>query len=86
MKHTVAKIKSHIIEFMQDNLAKKLQVPPKGGVAVLPLDITAEAYARVKERERKLSEQKSESFEVRLYLLNLCIPMNLPVIPVKLML
>ncbi|MCP9266194.1 hypothetical protein DINM_021692 [Dirofilaria immitis] len=33
-------------------------VPPKGGVAVLPLDIMVEAHARVKERERRLSEQK----------------------------
>ncbi|KAM3726634.1 Uncharacterized protein ACO02O_03364 [Dirofilaria immitis] len=35
-------------------------VPPKGGVAVLPLDIMVEAHARVKERERRLSEQKTE--------------------------
>uniref|UniRef100_A0A0R3S745 WASH_WAHD domain-containing protein n=1 Tax=Elaeophora elaphi TaxID=1147741 RepID=A0A0R3S745_9BILA len=34
------------------------KAPPKGGVAVLPLDIMAEAHARVKERELKLSEQK----------------------------
>ncbi|EJW82486.1 hypothetical protein WUBG_06604, partial [Wuchereria bancrofti] len=35
-------------------------VPPKGGVAVLPLDIMAEAHARVKEREQKLIEQEAE--------------------------
>ncbi|KAL3981512.1 putative integral membrane protein [Acanthocheilonema viteae] len=39
------------------------KVPPKGGVAVLPLDIMAEAHARVKERELKLSEQKVEPQE-----------------------
>ncbi|KAK6109721.1 putative integral membrane protein [Brugia pahangi] len=39
------------------------KVPPKGGVAVLPLDIMAEAHARVKEREQKLIEQKAESHE-----------------------
>uniref|UniRef100_A0AAF5PW37 Bm6565 n=1 Tax=Wuchereria bancrofti TaxID=6293 RepID=A0AAF5PW37_WUCBA len=36
------------------------KVPPKGGVAVLPLDIMAEAHARVKEREQKLIEQEAE--------------------------
>ncbi|VDM99178.1 unnamed protein product [Thelazia callipaeda] len=39
------------------------KVPPKGGVAVLPFDITVEAHARIKEREQKLSEQKYELFQ-----------------------
>ncbi|VDO33948.1 unnamed protein product [Onchocerca flexuosa] len=39
------------------------KVPPKGGVAVLPLDIMAEAHARVKQREQRLSEQNAESQE-----------------------
>ncbi|VDK88523.1 unnamed protein product [Onchocerca ochengi] len=38
-------------------------VPPKGGVAVLPLDIMAEAHARVKQREQRLSEQNAEPQE-----------------------
>uniref|UniRef100_A0A915PH63 DUF4005 domain-containing protein n=1 Tax=Setaria digitata TaxID=48799 RepID=A0A915PH63_9BILA len=36
------------------------KIPPKGGVAVLPPDIMAEAHARVREREQKLNEQKVE--------------------------
>lgn len=36
------------------------KVPPKGGIAVLPPDIMAEAHARVKEREQKINEQKAD--------------------------
>lgn len=39
----------------------KLQMPPKGGVAVLPLDIMAEAHARVKEREQKINDENVEA-------------------------
>ncbi|CAG9533393.1 unnamed protein product [Cercopithifilaria johnstoni] len=35
------------------------KVPPKGGVAVLPLDIMAEAHARIKEREQKTQSQEN---------------------------
>ncbi|VDK41911.1 unnamed protein product [Gongylonema pulchrum] len=35
------------------------KVAPKGGVAVLPPDILAEAHVRVKEREKKLNESRT---------------------------
>ncbi|VDK88102.1 unnamed protein product [Litomosoides sigmodontis] len=38
-------------------------MPPKGGVAVLPPDLMAEAHARVKEREQKLSDENVKGQE-----------------------
>lgn len=56
-----------MINFTKDYLANELQVPPKGGVAVLPLDIMAEAHARVKRRDQILNGQKVEPLEVTIF-------------------